>query len=284
VQKIENSIYMIAKTLEFVQHARVSAQIRQSHLERAGSTDPLTIEIKEKALQFEKWLEKRLTQAVEEHPVYHWFSQVKGTGDIAIGKVLGRISIEKCPTISSLWRFAQGAPISENGMVRVEKPKFGEKLHYDAKLKTMMWRLGKCLIQARGKYYNFYRKEKDDLKMRYLGKGWKIIPAAALPRIDKKKHEPDNMISVGHIDNMAQRKMRKLFLAHLWLVWRQAVGLPLSQPYAMQQLEHSHYYDPWDFVDEKRTEKIATKNKKPIKKEQSHQDRVNQNKRASHDI
>jgi hypothetical protein len=28
----------------------------------------------------------------------------------------------------------------------------------------------------------------------------------------------------------ALRKMQKLFLAHLWLVWREGIGLPVTRP------------------------------------------------------
>ncbi|KUO42546.1 MAG: hypothetical protein APU95_02865 [Hadesarchaea archaeon YNP_N21] len=53
----------------------------------------------------------------------------------------------------------------------------------------------------------------------------------------KQKYEPEGVISLGHIDNRAKRKVAKLFLSHLWFVWGQMEWLPTDSPYA-QQLGH----------------------------------------------
>ena len=57
------------------------------------------------------------------------------------------------------------------------------------------------------------------------------------------------MIAEGHVHNQAMRKMVKLFLACLWLTWREAEGLPVAKPYAIDQLGHDSYIAPWDMVD-----------------------------------
>jgi len=46
----------------------------------------------------------------------------------------------------------------------------------------------------------------------------------------------------------AQRVMIKLFLAHVWEVWRQKIGLPTKAPYGTQKLGEE-YISPWDMVD-----------------------------------
>jgi hypothetical protein len=48
---------------------------------------------------------------------------------------------------------------------------------------------------------------------------------------------------------MAVRKAIKLFLACLWLVWREAEGLPISKPYAIDKLGHNSYIVPWKMID-----------------------------------
>jgi hypothetical protein len=45
-----------------------------------------------------------------------------------------------------------------------------------------------------------------------------------VPKTVKQKYEPEGVISLGHIDNRAKRKVAKLFLSHLWFVWRQMEG------------------------------------------------------------
>jgi hypothetical protein len=47
----------------------------------------------------------------------------------------------------------------------------------------------------------------------------------------------------------ARRKMVKIFLSHLWVKYREAEGLPISKPYALEYLEgHTHYISPDRFV------------------------------------
>ncbi len=76
------------------------------------------------------------------------------------------------------------------------------------------------------------------------------MPATKLPK-DKngKRYEPEGIISAGHVHNQALRKMIKLFLACLWLKWREAEGLPVTKPYAIDKLGHNSYIDPWEMVD-----------------------------------
>lgn len=46
---------------------------------------------------------------------------------------------------------------------------------------------------------------------------------------------------------MAMRKMVKLFLSHLWEVWRTVEGMDTRPPYPHEYLGHVTYYDPVDF-------------------------------------
>jgi hypothetical protein len=240
------SLIAIDKALYFIQKARVACQVRESHLLRGKREDTSTTEVKKKILELENWLNYKLEEIIEIHPAHPWFSKVRGIGGINIGKVICLIEIEKCPTISSLWRYAIGAPIG--GVV--EKRKKGEKLHYNQMLKTMCWRLGKSLIRANGKYADFYRSEKTKIIVRFQEKGSRVIPSAKLPQVKGKKVEKDGKIALGHVDQMAMRKMIKLFLSHLWLVWRRAVDLPISEPYAFAHLGHDGYIAPEDMIED----------------------------------
>lgn len=58
-----------------------------------------------------------------------------------------------------------------------------------------------------------------------------------------------NQWSLGRINNMAQRYTAKMFLSHLWSVWRELEGLPVRMPYAIEYLGHETYIDPWGFAD-----------------------------------
>jgi len=60
-----------------------------------------------------------------------------------------------------------------------------------------------------------------------------IIAAMDPPRPVKMERTP------GHIDRRARRKMRKVFLGHLWIVWRTEEGLPVTPVYIMGREGHN---------------------------------------------
>jgi len=240
-----DAFLFLARALNFVQKERVAAQVRKSHLEKNKKICDLTEGILKRAVDFEDWLNQEMKQIVKEHPANHWFSNVKGVGDLNIGKVLAYIDIKEASTISKLWRYAGFGCI--NGAA--ERRAKGEKLHFNKALKSMCWRLGKSLIRAKGKYYEFYKSEKERLLKREKEKGRKIVPSNKLP-VKKGKHiETNEYIGLGHIDMMALRKTIKLFLSHLWLVWREAEKLPITKPYAHVILKHSNIINPLEMVE-----------------------------------
>lgn len=119
------------------------------------------------------------------------------------------------------------------------------------------------LNKAQGSFYDFYIEEKHKEQQRLKNAGFKIVPTAKLPMKDDKRYEPEGVISEGHVHERALRKMVKLFLACLWLVWRQMEGLPITKPYAIDKLGHSSFIDPWSMTDG------ATNNEKTIKVERA---------------
>lgn len=187
-------------------------------------------------------------------------------------------------TISGVWAYT-GMGLDKDH--KAPKPKEGEPLPYNKELRSMWWRLGKSLLQVGirqkcskcGKlvgqksmeehsrkdhphhgtefstvgttwFSNYYLKEKAKSIEEFLNKGWKIVPAAQLPKNEKgKRYEAPGIISDGHIHNRALRKMIKMFQAGLVLVWREAEGLPPTKPYAIDKLGHDSMIYPWEMVD-----------------------------------
>lgn len=228
-----------------IEKQRVASEVRQSHLALQGRSDPETDELHRRIKDLEDYIDGRIADLLKAHPAYPWFSKVKGIGKENIGKVVGQVDIERATTISALWKFA-GFSV-ENG--KAPKRAKGEKLSYNSQLRSMCWRLGSSLLRARGKFYNYYLAQKDAYIQRYENQGRTIVPATALPKVDGKKKETDSVISEGHVHNQALRKMIKLFLACLWLTWREAEGLPVTKPYAIDKLGHNSFIDPWEMVD-----------------------------------
>jgi len=264
-----------------IEKLRVSSQVRGTHLRKKGRRDPETEELHRRLKDLEDYIDGRIAQILESHPAYHWFSRVKGVGKENIAKIVALIDIEKARTISSLWKYA-GYSVEDG---RAPKRQKGEKLCYNSRLRTLCWRLGMSLLKAGvrqecpgcravfgeekirksggrcpdcgaagfrpvavSKYAGYYLDEKEKYQRRFLSQGYEIVPAERLPKKDGKRYEPSGMISEGHIHSMALRKMIKLFLACLWLVWREAEGLPLTAPFAVAREGHS-LISPWEMID-----------------------------------
>jgi hypothetical protein len=186
-------------------------------------------------------LEDDITEGVRaemrEHPAWPWLKDIRGVAETSAALVVGYIDIEKCPTVSSLWRYA-GYGVVDG---RRERPTKGEKLHYNARLKTMVWRLTDLQIKTRGPF----RKAYDDAKHRYLtthgpDSGYKD------PYPGKNEGKP---WTLAHCELAARRAASKLFLSMLWQVWREAEGLTTQGPWIEQYGGGQHdILDPWEYV------------------------------------
>lgn len=248
----EEQVVVEEKPFEFLVNAvlaiekfRVAAQVRQSHLALQGRKDEETDNLLERINDLEKYADGRVADLIKSHPAYPWFSKVKGVGKENIGKVVGLVDITKADNISSLWKFAGYAV--ENG--RGPKRQKGERLSYNSRLRSMCWRLGTSLMKGRGKFKAYYDVEKAKYVARFAVQGIRILPANQIKNGNGKKPGEIGMISEGHVHNMALRKMIKLFLACLWLVWREAEGLPTRAPYSHEYQGHTHLISPWEMTD-----------------------------------
>lgn len=246
LEKLSNSMPALVDAALAIEKLRVASEVRQSHLARQGKSDTETNELHRRLVDLENYVDDRVAALLKTHPAYPWFSRVKGVGEENISKVIGLLDIEKADTISSLWKFAGFAPVDG----KAEKRQKGVKLHYNSPLRSMCWRLANSLLRTRGKFYEYYLKEKDKYQQRFQNEGRHIVPVTQLPKKDGKRYEPADMIAKGHLHNMALRKMIKLFLSLLWVVWREAEGLSTRAPYPVEYLGHDHMIEPEELCDE----------------------------------
>lgn len=231
--------------------------------------DVETDELHKRILLLELYVDGRIADRVPSHPAYYWFSRVRGVGKENIAKVIALVNIRKANTISGLWKYCGYAP--EDGHSARREP--GVKLSYNSQLRSLCWRLAGSLRKADGCFYEYYSQQKERYVRRFTSEGIKVLPTPpgkwacvncgqSWPRkvdiefccdnqtIQKVlRNEPEGVIWLGHLDAMAMRKMIKLFLACLWLTWREAEGLPLTKPYALDVLKHNSFIDPWTMVD-----------------------------------
>jgi hypothetical protein len=218
----------------------------------------------------EQEMSRSLGAALRTHPAWPWLCEVRGIGPTLAGKLVARLDVERADTPSAFWAYCGLATVpgiryhcdicglsrslpehhrispnhpalhgrgdcsgelrraagpGDGVRVAQPKPRKGERIAYDATAKKICYLIGTSFIKAGGAYEQFYRHCRarlDDTRP-----GW----------VDGRKHLT------------ALRKTEKLFLAHLWLVWRTACGLPLTAPYAEARLGHDCGLDPWDFAE-----------------------------------
>ena len=178
---------------------------------------------------------KEISDELKVIPIWQWLKTVKGIGPAMAAGIVGWIDdISKSPHVSSLWKYA-GMHVEDG---KAPRRKRGEKAPWSWRLKTHMWKVVKQLLMAQspkrggGFYDTWYREYKAYEIEKCERKGLRIVPSASLPTKGGKKYELLGMISTGHVDNRAKRKVAKLILAHVWHVWREMEGLPVNPLYS----------------------------------------------------
>lgn len=242
-------------------------------------------------------LEDDITNSVKAemrtHPAWPWLSEIRGVAETSAALVVGYIDIERAPTVSALWRFA-GYGVVDGQRERRTK---GEKSHYNARLKTMVWRLIDLQVKLRGPYRDIYDNAKhtymttrmapatdtktpvheeravksatptpseradEEQQPAHAERAEKMEEPARVERADgqeppasiERAGGPESTVpgerawTLGHCEAAARRKAAKLFLSHLWQVWREAEGLPVGEPFVARAPGHD-IIDPWRFV------------------------------------
>lgn len=149
--------------------------------------------------------------------------EVKGIGPMLAARVVCMINIERANTVSALWRYCGYAVIDG----KRERPTKGEKLHYNARLKKACYLVGSSFLKSRSPYADVYYKAKE-------------------------YYTENREWTKAHCHNAAMRKMVKLFLSHLWVIWRTLEGLPVRNLYVEEYLGHTTIIQPeemgWETV------------------------------------
>lgn len=193
---------------------------------------------------------------IQDHPIWlEWLSRVRGIGPVLAGGIIARIPIERSPHVSQLWKYAgfgvtidkwvcpvckhviehakgmgtQGAQVFCPDCKNVtqpqghaDRPAKGEKLGYNPKLKVLIWKVVQSFIKQdpkKSKYRQLYEHFRAEYEERPCTKTHYNEKKEVIPCFDAHKHAK------------AGRKVGKIFLAHLYLVWRKIMGLPVSDPW-----------------------------------------------------
>lgn len=163
--------------------------------------------------------------------------------------------IERLTKPSKLHRYSGLSVYSETG----EVPK--QRKGHNVQLKMALYRLGVGLNRARGIWYQGGKENgcspgylgfRAELISKAEAEGIRIVPTPGervCPNCGRefpekatdfcdncgeeltKKTEPPGYLFKDHLDNKATREMLRDFVTCLWLVWRKAEGLPVTEPW-----------------------------------------------------
>jgi hypothetical protein len=200
-----------------VQKSRIQWGNRLAAIDR-GDDDPTYRYIVDKWLghfiELEKDLDGALLDLADDMPIIDLMVRVKGVGPTLAIKVASMIDISRARHVSSLWKYA-GYGVTDGERDRLKK---GETSPYNTRLKTACYLVGSSMLKCNSPYRAIY----DEAKKFYLNnRDW----------------------TKGHCHLAAMRKMIKVWLSHLWLVWREMEGLETNEPYICAK-EPQHNYIP----------------------------------------
>jgi len=191
--------------------------------------------------------------------VWDWLTGIRGLGAGSLAaQLLAQVDYPApfpgsypghCATISKLWRYAGWAVVDG----QIDRPTKGKTLPYNKKLKSVIWNIVDQFIRQQTPVYaELYYEEKERQRRLHpvpickkcggegvqKGQQWKCSQCGATAASGEINFTPH------HIDLRAKRKVAKIFLSHLWLVWRQAEGIPVSDPYVANMEGHNHIVPP----------------------------------------
>ena len=207
------------------------------------------LEVQKNAEKYETEYKKLMMEFVESEIIYKEFlEKIKGISAILSANLIKEFGYcENAPYISSLWKYC-GMHVN-NGQAPVRKR--GEKLEFNAKLRTMVWKISDSFVKQRTPFYrNIYDKEKKkQVKMldefveglsKEDSKKFKNIKKRDEKREFVSEVNPKAPVSLMNADLRARRKMVKIFLAHYWQACKELTKQEIVEPYVESKLKHKH--------------------------------------------
>ena len=229
-----------------VQKARIQSGNRRSAGER--ETDeaayPLLDWLTGNLRPLEGYIIPALQHYADKQPVGRWAMSICGIGPVLSAGLLAEIDIEQAPTVGHIWRFAGLDPTCEWGK--------GEKRPWNARLKTLCWKIGESFVKVSGNEKDVYGHvwaERKALEEERNEAGQFAAQAASVlerrPTHKQKATYAEGKLPQGHIHARAKRYAVKLFLAH-WhhVAYEAANGQPPPKPYIIEKGGHTHFIAP----------------------------------------
>jgi len=214
---------MIEKTRMQFQRHRIQMSNRMEAINEGKSnlTRAMCIMFFVRFRDLEDECSELIDNIIQGHPMWPWMKSVKGIGPGLSGSILAPIDIERAKTVSALWRYCGQGVDADGNRDRLVK---GQKSNFNSDLKRTCYLVASSFLRASSPY----RREYDEAKVYY--------------------EENRKEWTKGHIDMAARRKMIKLFLSHMWVVWRDLEGHDISSPYAFSVMKHRDFKPVWEYA------------------------------------
>ena len=209
---------------------------------------------------------------IEQHPLYAWISRVRGLGALSAGQLMGIIGtvagnngqpgIGAFDTVSRLWRFC-GVGLGQYYVVggEVVAPVVGNKVEVKGDTRRMIkhspkppagavieWRIDKPMAG----YVPPYSRDAKTISLEFIGSNFIKQNGKYRRLYDERKdyeHAAHPELTDGHCSNRARRHMVKVWLSHLWFLWREAEGYSTRGLWVHEYGEHTTVYDWRDFIE-----------------------------------
>lgn len=234
---MNKNIRALVDARQQIQKTRIAFSLREQAIERGsddplirdGKVDDLSAKYAAKFEELEKEITKDLRREAKKEEIVSQLAKLNGIDLTTAAQLCAMIDPTKCPTISSLWRFA-GYGVGEDG--KIDRLRKGEKACFNKRLKVLVHVIATNFLRCRSG--SPFRELYDRTKPRYQAK------------IDSGEWEkkPGWKMRV-HMATL--RKVKKIFLATLWTRWRELEGLPTRDPYVHEYKGHTKIYKPEDF-------------------------------------
>jgi len=272
---VREELKIKTETMYAIQKLRIQAQLRIKAFVR---DERLT---KKRSEAMHHWLEELLkdTENLVGHdvgdllkgiPIWNVFMKhVLGLGPRLAGSIVAGIyDISRFNHVSSLWKYC-GQDVTADG--EAPRRQSGQKISWNPFLRMTIYKITDSMVKQNADK-SLYRRLYDQKKAFYQKKfpewavcrtcGAKLI--AMKGEFDKcsnieckgksggikhptrkdRKGNPIYIHTKGHIHKMAKRYTGKIFLQHLWMMWRRLEGLPENMPWIIEHGGHVDFIPP----------------------------------------
>lgn len=226
-----------------MQEYRKATNNQSRSLNKDGQTCEVLNFFGENFSKMEKNIKYALKKYVESQPIGVWMLSICGIGETIAAGLMANIDITKVQTAGQIQAFA--------GLDPTREWKKGEKRPYNARLKTLCWKIGEsfCKVSNNDKdlYGHIYKERKAYEQEKNENGDYAVQAAAKLKKFkigkgtEAYKWYSQGKLPPAHIDQRAKRYAVKIFLSHLFEVWYELDrGEKPPKPYALAILNHAH--------------------------------------------